>query len=133
MPVTVIVQECASSAPARLLIPQPGSLRHVGKGSIPIVVIEPVLSEISTENIVESVVVVVSYANTASPANSLQARFFSYVREGAIAIISIEAVRGVSGMAIEARPRKQKDIHPAVIVVIEKRTSKIYFLLSTPP
>src|SRR5205807_30634 len=83
-----------------LLIPQPGSLRHVGKGSIPIVVIEPVLSEISTENIVESVVVVVSYANTASPANSLQARFFSYVREGAIAIISIEAVRGVSGMAI---------------------------------
>src|SRR5215469_2642910 len=75
VPVTVVVQKRASRAPARLVIPQPGSPGHVAKGSIPIVAVESVLSEISTEKIVESVVVVIPYANTASPANRLQARF----------------------------------------------------------
>src|SRR5580693_4541569 len=62
VPIPVVVKKTASRAPARLFVPQTGDLRHISKRAIPIVAIEPILTKVCTENIFESVVVVV--ANT---------------------------------------------------------------------
>src|SRR2546423_386392 len=51
-----------------------------------------------------------------------QARFLGYVRECAVAVIAKEIAGGLFTPAVvERRAIDQKDIEPAIVVVIEKR------------
>ena len=50
----------------------------------------------------------------------MQAGLFGNVSEGAIAIIFVEAVGGARRSALEQGPGEEKDIHPAVIVVVNE-------------
>ena len=123
---------------AQDLPPKPGLPGHIGKCAIAIVAVEPVLSEVGAEDVVEAVVVVVGDANSIGPACRLQAGLFGDVRESAVTVIFVQAVRRFGRIAVQARSRKQKNIHPAIIVVINEGASATIglqdvFLRSTPP
>src|SRR5450755_2178392 len=105
MAVAIIVQECAPGTPTRRTIfPKAGLLGHVGKRAISIVAVEAVLSEVGAEDIVETIVVIVSDANGVRPANGPQARFIGHVRERAVAVVLIEPVGSLGRVSLEARP-----------------------------
>ena len=72
--VAVVVEEAAAGAPARLRVPEPRRLRHVGEGPVAVVAIEPVLAEERAEEILEAVVVVVADADAGRPLHGLRAR-----------------------------------------------------------
>src|SRR5580658_2036281 len=123
--IAVVVQETAPGAPpdlivARLTIPQPGGLGHLGKRSIAVVTIKTVLPKIRAKDIFKSVVVIVANANARRPPHGLQSGLFSHVDEGAVAVVLVEAIRGAGRISIQTRARQQKNIDPTVVVVIDE-------------
>ena len=90
------------------------------KRSVAVVSIETILSEVSTEDVIEAVVVVVADANAICPADRLQSCFLRHVGECAVAIVLVEPIGRFRRIALEPRARKQKDIHPAVVVVVDE-------------
>src|SRR5712692_6601268 len=105
VPIPVVVKETASRSPAWLIVPKAGTLGHVGKRSIAVVSIKTVLPEVSTENILESVVVVVTDANAGRPARCLQTGFFRDIDEGAVAIVLVKAITGIRRIPRQAGTR----------------------------
>ena len=69
MPVAVVVQECAASAPScRTRLQKSGCFGDIGERAITIVAVQAVLSEVGAEDVVEAVVVVVGNADSIRPA-----------------------------------------------------------------
>jgi hypothetical protein len=60
------------------------------------------------------------HANAGSPAHIQKAGFLGYIGEGAIAIVLVRAVRRAFRRAVHARAAEQENIHPTVIVIVEK-------------
>src|SRR4051812_2185173 len=121
MAVPVVVEKSTASAPAGWsLLPKPGFPGHVGECSISVVAIEPVLSEVGAEDVVKAVVVIVGDADSVCPACCFQAGLLGYIREGAIAVVLIEPIGRFGRVTLQARPREQENVHPAVIVVINE-------------
>src|ERR1022692_2079002 len=92
MAVTVVVKKAASGAPTGLLVPEASGFGHVGKRSVAIVAIKVVLSEVGTENVFVSVVVVVSDTDSGCPANRLETGFLSDVCKSAVALVFVEPI-----------------------------------------
>ncbi len=128
--VAVIIQKTASCAP-RITVPgNAGLFRHVGECAVAIVVIQDVVSPVSDEQIVVAIVVVVADAASLSPARTSQACFLCDVGERAVTIV-VKQVAG--GMAIRLSRRKacsihQKNVEPAIVVVIEQGNTAAHFL-----
>src|SRR6266700_1383248 len=120
MSVTVIVDKSASCSPSRIFVQQPGVLGDVGKSYITSVAIQLVLPEVGAKQIFEAVVVVVSNANTRCPACIPKAGFFGHIRESSITIIFVQAIGCCGRGAFDCRAAKQKNIHPAVVVVVNE-------------
>ena len=106
--------------------PPPGiahaSLRgHVSERAIVVVMVENGTFKIGNIEIFPAVVVVVTYGHAESPPAMCQARLDRYIGEGAIVIVAIK----LAGMALgrvqvlERRTVDQKNIHPAVVVIVE--------------
>src|SRR5208337_105976 len=121
--IPVIVDKTAPRTPARLCVQQPCLFRNVGKRTVAIIAIKPVLPEVSAKDIFKPVVVVVSDANSVSPADSVQPRFLRHVGESAIAIVFVKAVCGLRWCAFKTCSTEQKHVHPSVIVIIDERTA----------
>src|SRR5207237_6726873 len=85
------------------------------------VAVKSVLPEVGAEDVVEAIVVVVANTDRGGPANCLQARLLGDIGERAVAIVLVETIGSARRSVVEARARQQKDIHPAIIVVIKKR------------
>ena len=81
-----------------------------------------------TEEILEPVVVVVADADADGPTGILQAGFFGDVGERAIAIIFVEAIAGALAEFLQPAPAEDKDVHPAIVVVIEKSAAAAHDL-----
>ena len=90
--IPVVVQEAAPCAPARLLVPQAGGFGYIGKGSVAIVAIKPVLSEAGDEDVFESVVVIVADANSGGPIPGTQAGFLGNVGDGSVGVVVVSEV-----------------------------------------
>ena len=120
MAIPVVVDECAACAPATLLPSDSGLLAHVGKSSIAVVVIENVLAVVSYEQIFEAIVVIISNANALPPAAMAQSSFCGHVGECAVAIVLEQMRRGFvsRGKAFQSRAIHQKNVEPAVVVVV---------------
>ena len=82
--------------------------------------VEDVLAVVADEEIVEAVVVIIADAHGLSPAGVGEAGLERHIGEGAIAIIFEEVTdRLLSfGETFQAPPIDQKDIEPAIVVVI---------------
>src|SRR5580692_1843411 len=123
MPVAVVIEKTASSAPPRLFVQKPGGLRYVRKRAVAIVAVKDVLSEVGAKNIFKPVVIVVPDANARSPADGTQARLFCNVRERPITIVLVQSVRGLGRSAFEPGATQQKNIHPSIVVIINERAA----------
>src|SRR5438045_9004449 len=90
--ITLKVYEAGARAPSLLLIPKTSRFCNVGESAIPVITIKDVLSEAGTKNVVEAVVVVISYAYSTSPAGKAQAGLFSDVGKSAVTIVLVQPI-----------------------------------------
>src|SRR5256885_5094979 len=123
VPITVVVQETASRAPPRLIVQEPGSLRHIGEGAITIVAVEYVLSEVGAEHVFKSVVIVVPDADAGGPTNGMETRLLRNIRERPVAIVLVQAVSRFRGGGTNTEAAEEKYIHTPVAVVVNECTS----------
>jgi len=77
----------------------------------------PVIGE---EEILPTVVVIIAHAHALGPSGIGEPGFGGDVGEGAVAIIVVEPVTGAGRSSDERAPSENEDIHPAVVVVVEK-------------
>src|SRR5205085_8688575 len=126
--VAIIVHEAATGAPALLLAPEPGRLRNIREGAIAVIAVEEVLPVAGDEDVLKAVVVIVAYANAASPTNRVQSRFFGDVSECAVAIVLVEAIGCPLGRALKTRARQNENVHPPVVVVVKECATATSFL-----
>src|SRR5271165_5264951 len=125
MPVAIIIDEGATGIPAylRSRLNQTGLLGHVGEFSVAIVAIEHRLAIVGNKQIVAAIVVVVANAAGLSPAGLvLKAGTCRYIGECAVAVVLEQvAMRLLStGKSFESPAIDEKEIEPAVIVIIVK-------------
>src|SRR5207237_8915011 len=92
----------------------------IGESAVAVVVIEDIFSKIGDEEIVETVVVVITDADALSPAGMKQAGFGGDVGESAVAIVFEKMIGGflASGETFEAPAVDKKNIQPTIVVVI---------------
>src|SRR5579884_1072259 len=100
-----------------------GGLGHVGERAVAIVAVQNVLSEAGAEDVVEAVIIVVTNAHSAGPANRVQPRFICYIGKRAVAIVFVKTIGCTCGRAFQAGAGEDKNVHPSVVVVVEKGTS----------
>src|SRR5260370_14273898 len=118
--IPVVVDPGAARAPTRPVRAQSGFPGYVGESAVPIVVVEEVLAPVRDEQILKPIVIVVANTNSGRPTCAEQARFGGYVGEGAVPIILVEPVRRARRSSREARPAKDENIHPAIVIVVEE-------------
>src|ERR1700730_3447683 len=103
-----------------------GFLRNVGKSSVAVVVIQNAFSVLGQVEIGEAVVIVVAHCGTHAIAPSGYACFLRHVAEGAVPIVAIESIAEwlIRIVEIATSAIDQVNIHPAVIVVVEKSAAR---------
>ena len=84
------LDERASRAPPHAFVIHAGLPSHIGECSITVVVKKNVVSPETAEQIIPSIVVVVSHANAGLPACARQSRLRGYVGERAITVVFIQ-------------------------------------------
>jgi len=89
MPITVVVEETATCPPSWLIVPQSCGLGHIRERAVAVVTIEAILSKVGTEDVLKTVVVVVSDADAGCLARHLETRFLRHVRKRAIPIVLV--------------------------------------------
>src|SRR5216684_2274474 len=103
MAVPVVVEKGTAGAPAGwTFLPEPGLLSHIGERPISVVAIEPILSEVGAEDVVEAVVVVVGDAHSAGPTYRSQADLVGNVGERAIPVVLIEPISRFGRVSLQA-------------------------------
>src|ERR1700716_249816 len=121
--IVVVEPNCTGSPTGR---GDTGLLCDVGKSSVSVVVIQNAFSVLGHVEIGEAIVIVVAHCGTHSIAPSGYASFFRHVAEGTIPIVPIEGIAEwrIRIVEIATSAIDQVNIHPAVIVVIEKRAAR---------
>ena len=122
--IPVVIYKRAAGAPhpipcnARLLA-------DVRKSSISIIVIQDIFSVVGHKKIFVLIVVVVSNADTLSPARVNDTSFLGHIRECPVVIVVIQVIRRLlfSGERIEGSSIHHIYVRPAVVVIIENRHS----------
>src|SRR6267143_2496921 len=102
-----------------------GFLSHVGERAVAIVLVENASSIGCDEDIRPPVVVVVTDGNAHSESSARHPRSFGHIGERAVAIVLVKciAVRLIGGPEIARPAVHQVNVHPAIIVVVEKSTT----------
>ena len=118
--IAIIVEERAPGPPPHTLLKQSGLSCDIGKRAVAVVAIERILSPVSDEQIFVAVVVVVADSHSGGPSRAEQTGFFRNVGERAIAVVAVKTVRRVRGCAAEPAAIENENIHPAVVIVIDK-------------
>src|SRR4029077_16472479 len=68
MSIAVVVEECATRAPANLFVVEAGFASHIADGAVSIVVEQDVVAPETAEEVIPAIVVVIADANTRLPA-----------------------------------------------------------------
>ena len=123
MAVAVVVHETAAGAEPWLIVQKPGGLGHIGKSSVAVIAIKSVLPETGAKDVVEPVIIVVADADSTGPSDGMQASFFGDVRECPVPVVFVKPIRRALGNASETRAAQDKQVHPAIVVVIHERTA----------
>ena len=89
---------------------------------VAIVVVENVLAPVGHEEVVVAVIIVVPDANPLRPSVPDQARPRRNVRKSAVAVVAKKVVSGLLSLRepLESRAGKEKDVEPAIVVVVKK-------------
>ncbi len=120
-PIAVVVAPRCSGRPVAKL--HAGLLRNVGKRSVVIVVVQPILAPVGNKNIRPAIVVVVGHRCANTPAVVGYTGFGCYVGKCSVVIVVEErcvrrclfAVERIEGGAVD-----DVNIEPAVVVVIDQ-------------
>ena len=125
VPVAIIVDECTTRTPARRSRRrrQPRPLRYIGEGSIAVVAIEFVLTVVRTEQVLKAIVVVIADTYSHSPPGREQAGLLCDICKGSVAIVLVETVAGIRRSSVQPHSRQHKDIHPAIVVIVDEGTA----------
>src|SRR5205823_13328387 len=89
-------------------------------GFIPVIVIKHILTVVGDENIVETIIVVVTHSHCRSPACSDQSSFDRYICKRAVAVIFVEPIRRAEWRSFQASSAKDKQVHPAIVIVVDE-------------
>ena len=121
--IAIVVDESAAGAPASSRARDSGLFTHIGEGAVPIVVVQNILAEVSDEQIVVAVVIVVADADALAPAGVLEPSLERDVGESAVAIVLEQVVERLFARwkAFEPRTVDQKNVEPAIVVVVIER------------
>ena len=122
-PVIVVVEPHRARAPSGG--GDAGLLRHIGKRPIAVIVIQDAPSILRHVHVGEAVTVVVAHRNALPVASSGNTRFLGDVGKGAVAIVAIKRIpqRRVGIVEVALSAVDEIDVHPPVIVVIQKRAA----------
>src|SRR5580658_5153964 len=121
MPVAVVIDERATAAPAcRVVKRKPCLPGHIGKRAVSVVAIQYVFAVVRAKQIFEAVVVVIADADCGRPAGAVEPGLLCNVSEGAITIVMVETIRGPGRCAAQPSSREEKNVEPAIIVVIDE-------------
>src|SRR5208282_6826748 len=120
MAIAIVVHERASRAPG-LARSRHATLLGNFREDPMVVVIKPILSVVGNVEIFPTVVVVIAYANSLPPAAPSQPCLHRDVSKSSIMIVAVESIAGTlpGRKSFQARAVHQKNIVPAVVVVIE--------------
>src|SRR5262249_29958111 len=94
-PVAIVIHKRASSAPTSTRFTQSRARRHIGEGTVAIIVIEHVLPPVSHEQVDVSVVIVITRAYSLSPTRVNQPCLPRDIGERAIMIVAVKMIRGL--------------------------------------
>jgi hypothetical protein len=78
------------------------------------------LPEVSAEEVVVAVVVIVTDADSIGPSNGFESCLLCNIGEGTVAIVLIESIGCAERRAFEAGTTEEKDVDPAIIVVVNE-------------
>ena len=83
--------------------------------------IKPILAVVGDVEVLPSIIVVVAHAHPLPPSACRESSLHRHIGESSIVIISVQMIgRGLSpGKSFEGRAIHQKNIRPAIIVIIE--------------
>ncbi len=123
MAVPVVIEKSAACAPPSVLLVEASLARHIGKGSVSVVMEENVATPERAEQVVPAIVVVVAHAHAGLPSGPPKSGLLGHVGEGAVAIV-LEKMRGglfpCGPVRVEPVSIGQIDVEPSVIVIVEE-------------
>ena len=121
--VAIVIEERAAGAPACARAGKTRAAGHFFERPVCSVAIQPVLSPVADEQIVVPVGVVVADARPLSPSACRKSRLRRHVFERAVALVPVQLIhgRGVRWKSFEGRAVHEKQVEPAVLVVIDGR------------
>lgn len=126
MTIPVVVKKRTTGTPSSFFLRETCLSSYISKGPISIVMEENVMTEETAKEVIQAIIVVVTYADTGLPSRNSEARFLCDIGKGSITIIFIE----VGGWSLTRWPGRikstaigQVDIQPAIVVEIEEGQS----------
>ena len=103
-----------------MVAPKPGRFGYIRERSVAIVTVKDILPVGGAEDIIETVVVVVPNAYAAGPSERVQTGLLCDVRECAVPIVFVESICSAFGGSAKTSSRKDKQIHPPIVVVVDE-------------
>jgi len=85
--VVIVIDKSTACAPTRGIAGYVGLAAYFGEGAVSIVVIENILAPIRNKEVVEAIVIVVTYADALSPSRARQSCFCGDIGKGAVPIV----------------------------------------------
>src|ERR1051325_8222414 len=119
----VIIEKGAARSPARAVVGDSGLFRNFRKRPLPVLAIERGLAVGADEEVCVAARLLISGALALAPARTRQPGLRGHIRKRLVAVIAIEMIGRRSSAVdsvIEACAVDQKNIFPAVVVVIDK-------------
>src|ERR1039458_6509830 len=118
--VAVVIHEGAAGSPSHSWREQTRFLGDIGEGAIPIIAVENVLTPVSDEDVVETIVIVIRDGDTVRPTHARETGLRGDIGEGAIPVVLVEPVSGPRRRPFQTRAAEHQDVQPAVVIVIEE-------------
>src|SRR5206468_2458122 len=120
--VAVVVKEGAARAPSCTALHQTGAARDVLERAVSSVSVQAVLAPIGDEEIVVPVIVVVADAGALAPTARAQPGAFGDILKRPVSPIPVQVIGWLLplGKTFEHRAVDEKDVEPAVAVVVDR-------------
>jgi len=119
MAIAIVIEEGAAGTPSGFGVDETRFASDIFKGTVSQIAVELVLPEVSAEEVVVAVVVIVTDADSIGPSNGFESCLLCNIGEGTVAIVLIESIGFAERRALEAGTTEEKDFDPAKIVVVK--------------